>query len=307
MMHVCQAATLSADSNPVVATGAGAVIVKGNTVLGSNGSGQSLTVYASTAFSAGLITNAATVTGAFTAQGNTAIGVTSLQTLTVNAASSFSAAVAANSDLTIALAGTLTARGNVVLGSVGNSRSLTVSAATTIFNPTETGASVTVSGTSSFVANNNVAMGTSRSNTLTVNSDSTFNGAVTGVVGVQVRAVVITPSAAAPVIPNTVSFVDATANTGASNILRLPIPIMGLDIKIVAGSTSFLLQSYGAAYLLNGDTSGSTSHTVFANQLVDCIAVSATTFYCSVTGPGWKCPLGVCVSAGYAAAQPFAN
>ena len=102
----CQATILSADSNTVVVTCAGAVTVTGNTVLGSSGSGQSLTVYASATFGAGLATNAATVTGALTAQGNTAIGVTNLQTLTVNAASTSNAAVAASSDVTIALAGT---------------------------------------------------------------------------------------------------------------------------------------------------------------------------------------------------------
>ena len=168
---------------------------------------------------------------------------------------------------------------------------------------------MTIAGTSSFVANNNVAIGTSRSNTLTVNSDSTFNGAVIGVVGVQVRAVVITPSAAAPVILNKVSFVDATANTGASNILRLPIPILGLHIRIAAGGTRFLLQSFGATYLINGDTSGSTSHTVFPNQLVDCVAVSATTFYCSRTGPSWTCTgTAACFSLGtFAIAQNFPN
>ena len=306
-------------TDPVAATFAGALTVSGNTILGSNGGGQTLTVYASATFSAGLTTIAATVTGAFTAQGNTGIGVNNTQTLTVNAASTFNAAsifnaaVAASSDVTIALAGTLTARGNVVLGSLGNSRSLTVSAATTIFNPSEAGASVTIAGTSSFFANNNAAIGTSRSNSLTVNSDSNFNGAVTGFVGIQVRAVPVillgsTP-AAAPVIPNTVSFVDATANTGSSNILRLPIPIMGLHIRIAAGSTRFLLQSFGTGYLINGDTSGATSHTVFPNQLVDCVAVSATTFYCSVTGPSWICPANAaCIYAGgFAIAQNFPN
>ena len=255
-----------------------------------------------------------TVAGTLTALGNTVLGSTAMQTLQVNAGTSFNAtlvtnaAVTANSDVTVAPAGTLTARGNVVLGSLGNNRALTVSSATTVFNPTEAGASVTVAGSSTFTANNNVSIGTNSGNNLTVNSNSTFNGAVTGVVGIQVRAQQVLPSAAGAVIPNYYTFVDATGNTAATNILRMPIPIMGLHIQIAAGSIRFLLQSYGAGYLLNGDSAGATSHTIFPSQLVDCIAASNTTFYCSVSGPVWNCPLGVCVNApGYSSGQTFAN
>lgn len=271
---------------------AGPVTVNGNTVLSSAGAGHTMTVYAAADFSAGLTATAATVTGALAVQGNSAIGLTSAQTLTVNAASTFAASVTANSNMTIT--GTLTARGNVALGLLGGGRSLTVSAATTVFSPSEAGASVTVAGTSTFAAINSAVIGTNRSNSLTVNSESTFNGAVTSLVGVQVRAVNVTPAPAGTdsPIPNTVSFVDATGNKDSSNILRLPVPIMGLRVQILAGPTRFLLAPFGSTYLINDDATYKT-HTVFPNQLVECVAVSAKTFYCSVTGPVWTCA-GIC-------------
>ena len=281
---------LTASSSTVT----GALTVRGNTALGLT-SAQTVTVNAASTFQAPVTANAdvtinaaltassATVNTGLTVRGNTALGSTSAQTVTVNAVSTFQAPVTANSDVTITAAGTLTASGNAVLGSLGASRTLTVSAATTLFNSREAGASVTVAGTNSFAANNDAVIGTTRGNTLTVNSDATFNGAVTGVVGVQVRAVPVTPAASpGATIPNTVSFVDATGNGGSTNVLRLPVPIMGLSIKVQAGSTAFRLMPYNTSYLINADT---TSHTVCPNQLVECVAASGPTFYCSVTGP----------------------
>lgn len=298
--------------------------VNGNTVLGSVGGAQTLTVYASTNLAAGVTTNTATVSGDLTVQGSTTLGATSAQAVTVNAASTFRAPVTGNADATVSLAGTLTASGNVVLGSPGagrsltvaaasslfnssetgasvtvggtsafvangnvvlgsqsTGRSLTVAAATTLFNASETGASVTVAGTSAFAANNNVTIGSTRSNDLTVRSDSTFSGSVTGVVGVQVRAVVLTPTAAGVLIPNTVSFVDATGSTASTNILRLPVPIMGLHIQIMAGATGFVLAT---DHLINIDANPR-NRQVNPNQLVDCVAVSSAKYYCSWTGP----------------------
>ena len=273
--------------------------VNGNTVLGSMGAGRTLTVYAAADFNARLTASAATVTGALAVEGNSAVGLTSAQTLTVNAESTFNASATANSNWTIR--GTLAARGNVVLGLLGGSRSLTVAAATTVFSPSEAGASVTVAGTSTFAANNNAVMGTSRNNSLIVNSESAFNGAVTSIVGVQVRAVTVTPGpsgTASTVIPSTVSFVDATVNDDDSNTLTLPVPIMGLQIRIVAGATKFLLAPFNSTYRINGD---SKRHTVFAEQLVECIAVNERSFYCSVTGPVFNCGvlslLGACPGA----------
>ena len=306
------------------ATVTGALTVRGNTALGLT-STQTVTVNAASTFQAALVANSdvtvnaalraysATVSRDLSVQGNTALGLTSAQTVTVSAVSTFQAPVTANSDVTVLPAGTLTASGNVILGSMGAGRSVTVSAATTLFNPSEAGASVTVAGASSFAANNNVVIGTTRGNTLTVNSDATFKGAVTGTVGVQVRAVPVTPIASpGAVIPDTVSFVDATANGVSTYILRLPIPILGLHIKIVAGATQFSLAPNGPGYLINGDTSAR-SHTVFPNQLVDCDAVSGTTFYCVVTGPIWLCPITGCAQVAglnaltFSAGQTFAN
>lgn len=253
------------------------------------GAGHTLTAYAAADFSAGLTASAATVTGALTVQGNTALGLTSAQTLTVNAQSTFTASATANSSMTVR--GTLAARGSVFMGLSGGGHSLTVAAATTVFNPSEAGASVTVGGTSTFAASNNAVMGTSRSNSLTVNSESAFNGAVIGIVGVQVRAVNVTPAAAgsaSTIIPDTVSFVDATANKDGNNILRLPVPILGLQVRIVAGPNNFVLAPFNTTYLINDDTAFK-KHTVFANQLVECIAVGEKTFYCSVTGPVYAC------------------
>lgn len=266
------------------------------------GAGHTLTVYAAADFNAGLTATAATVTGALAVQGNTALGLTNAQTLTVNAQSTFTASATVNSSMTVR--GTLVARGNVFMGLSGGGHSLTVAAATTVFSPSEAGASVTVAGTGSFAATNNAVMGTSRNNSLTVNSESAFNGAVTGIVGVQVRAVNVTPGAAgaaSTVIPDTVSFVDATANKDGNNVLRLPVPILGLQVRIVAGLNNFLLASFNTTYLINDDTT-SKRHTVFANQLVECIAVGDKTFYCSVTGPVYSCGfvptlLGGCSSA----------
>ena len=289
----------------------GPLTVLSNTVLGSVGGAQTLVVHASTTLNNGLTANSATVTGALIVQGNTALGSTTAQTVTVNAVSTFQAAVTANSDMTVASPGTLTARGNVVLGSLGAGRSVTVSAATTLFNPSQAGASVTVAGTSSFAANNDVVIGTSRGNTLTVNSDSTFTGAVTGTVGVQVRAMPVTPAASPGTsIPNTYSFVDATLNAGPTNILRLPIPIMGLHIRIMAGTTKFSLGPFGSGYLINDDIATKT-HTVYPNQLVDCVAVSGTKFYCSITGPVYNCNVASCLVASlgttFSAGQNFVD
>ena len=313
-------------ANSAIVTGA--LTVRGNTALGIT-STQTVTVNAASTFQAPVIANSdvtvnaaltaysATVSGGLSVRGNTALGLTSAQTVTVSAVSTFQAPVTANSDVTIVSAGTLTGSGNVILGSLGAGRSVTVSAATTLFNPSEAGASVTVAGTSSFAANNNVVIGTTRGNTLTVNSDAMFNGAVTGAVGVQVRAVSVTPTASpGAVIPSTVSVVDATANGVSTYILRLLVPIVGLHVQILAGATQFLLAPNGSGFLINGDTTAK-SHTVFPNQLVDCVAVSGTTFYCSVIGPVWTCPIspiigctqvfGLSGNPTFAAGQSFVN
>ncbi len=245
-----------------------------------------------------------TVAGQLTATANTQLGTNSSQTLVVNATSTFNAPVTANSDVNIALAGTLTARGNVILGSQGNNRSLTVTANTTLFNSSETGASVTVANTSTFAANGNVSLGTNRSNTLTVNSESVFYGAVTGTVGVQVRSVVITPAAVAPVIPATVSFVDASANTASANLLKLPIPVMGLQISIQAGATQFGVVTYSSSFFINSDSSNST-HTLYPYQLVTCTAASATNWYCSYTGYVYTCVLSICAKGAFMVGQLF--
>ena len=280
--------------------------VNGNTVLGTSGvATQTLTVYAGSTFYAAVIASTTlTVTGTFTANGNAVLGATSSQALIVNAGSTFNAPVLANSDVNIAPAGILTARGNVVLGSLGNNRSLTVTARATVFNSSETGASVTVANTSTFAANGNVAVGTNRSNTLTVNSDSTFYGAVTGTVGVQVQAVAIMPTAAGPVIPSTVSFVDATANNASTNSLKLPIAVMGLQVQIQAGATQFLVAPYNSTNLINADST-STSHTLYPQQLVSCVAASSTTWYCTYTGIPVTCVAGVCVQGSFAVGQKF--
>ena len=280
-LTVYASTNLAAGVTTTSATVSGDLTVNGNTVLGSIGGAQTLTVYASANLAAGVTTNTATVSGDLTVQGSTTLGATSAQAVTVNAASTFRAPVTGNADAAVSLAGTLTASGNVVVGSPGAGRSVTVSAATTLFNSSETGASVTVAGTSAFAANNNVTIGSTRSNSLNVKSDSTFSGSVTGVVGVQVRAVVLTPTAAGVLIPNTVSFVDATGNTASTNILRLPVPIMGLHIQIMAGATGFVLAT---DHLINIDTISRTRQ-VNPNQLVDCVAVSSAKYYCSWTGP----------------------
>jgi len=281
-------------------TVAGLLTANGNTQLGSStATGQTLTVYATSTFSA-----AVTVAGQLTANANAQLGSSSSQTLVVNAVSTFNAPVTANSDVSIALAGTLTARGNVVLGSQGNNRSLTVTANTTLFNSSEVGASVTVANTSTFAANGNVSLGTNRSNALTVNSESAFYGAVTGNVGVQVRSVVITPTAVGLVIPATVSFVDASANTASGNLLKLPIPVMGLQISIQAGATQFGVVTYNSSFFINGDTTNST-HTLYPYQLASCTAASATNWYCSVSGYVYSCALGICTQSPFKVGQTF--
>ena len=287
-------------------TVAGLFTAQSSAVIGtSSGSGQTLIVYATSTFNAAVTANAAmTVNGLLTATANTQLGTYSSQTLVVNAISTFNAPVTANSDVSIALAGTLTARGNVILGSLGNNRTLTVTANTTLFNSSETGASVIVANTSTFAANGNVSLGTNRSNALTVNSESVFYGAVTGTVGVQVRSVVITPAAVASVIPATVSFVDASANTASANLLKLPVPVMGLQISIQAGATQFGVVTYNSSFFINSDSSNST-HTLYPYQLVSCTAASATNWYCSYTGYVYTCITLVCTKGAFMVGQLF--
>ena len=285
-------------------TVAGVLTASGNTQLGATSS-QTLVVNAVSTFNAAVMANAAvTIAGVLTANGNAQLGATSNQMLVVNAVSTFNAPITAYSDVNIALAGTLTARGNAVLGSQGNNRSLTVTANTTVFNSSETGASVTIANTSTFAANGNVSIGTNRSNTLTVSSESTFMGAVTGTVGVQVQAVAITPTAVGPVIPSTVSFVDATANNASSNLLKLPVPAMGLQVSVQAGATQFNVVSYNSSSFINGDTNNAT-HTLYPYQLVSCTAAAAAHWYCSVTGNKYTCTLGICVVSAFTVGQTF--
>ena len=153
----------------------------GNLVFSTTGTSAGATVTDRlTIDSSGLATFGSSLTLAstsstLTASGNTVLGSGSSNSLTVNAAANFMAAVTYSNALTVA--GLLTASGNTVLGTSA-SNTLTVNAAST-FN-----AAATIIG--AWTAQGNSVLGTSSSNTLVVNAASTFNTLASFTAGVAI-------------------------------------------------------------------------------------------------------------------------
>ncbi|KAL3157972.1 hypothetical protein ABBQ32_012372 [Trebouxia sp. C0010 RCD-2024] len=142
--------------------------------------------------------------------GNTVIGTTSSDTLAVNAAITFAAAVIANAPVSITAGNSLAALGNTVIGTDA-SNTLTVAAVTTFGAAVIANAPVTVSAGNAFAASGNVVLGTNSSNTVSVSSPTTFstsaaltaNGnVILGAGPTQTLTVKATSTLAAPVTAN---------------------------------------------------------------------------------------------------------
>ena len=101
-----------------------------------------------------------------TAAGNTVLGTTGANTLTVNAASTLVAPLTAKSDVTITAGNSLRALGSVTLGT-------DTSTAVTVNSPTTFAPAGTLS------ALGNATVGSSNANSLTVNANATFAGSAT--------------------------------------------------------------------------------------------------------------------------------
>ena len=110
--------------------------------------------------------------------GNSVIGISSTQSLTINAATTFSAAITANAPLTVATDSNFSALGSTVLGN-SSSNALAVYASTTFAAPVIATAPVTVTSGNAFSALGNVLIGSTNANSLLVNANATFNGAAT--------------------------------------------------------------------------------------------------------------------------------
>ena len=106
--------------------------------------------------------------------GNTAIGTTSSQTLTINAATSFASAVTATAPVSITAGNNFNALGNAVIGT-DSSNTLTVAAATTFRAAVTANAPVTVSTGNLFAAYGNIVLGTDNGNTVSISSPTTFS------------------------------------------------------------------------------------------------------------------------------------
>ncbi|KAL3159984.1 hypothetical protein ABBQ38_010372 [Trebouxia sp. C0009 RCD-2024] len=157
-----------------------------------------------------LTVSGSTLLNTLSTAGNTVIGTTSSQTLAVNAATTFSAAVIANAPVSITIGNTLSALGNTIIGTT-SSQSLVVNAATTFAAPVIANAPVTVSASNAFTASGNVALGTDSSTTVSVSSPTTFSSSATltangntvlGAGPTQTLTVRATSTIAAPVTAN---------------------------------------------------------------------------------------------------------
>lgn len=184
-MHIEEAQPLEPDAlydescNPV----AGALTVNGNTVLGSTGGSQTLTVNGVTSFSAAVTASSAvTVSGTFTASGNTVLGSSSgSQTVTINSPATLNAAVTATAPVTAAsvtVTGALTATGNTVIGSSSGSSSLTVNAPAVFNAPVEVQDELSMPQGSLLNVSGDAILGGGSSDYVTINGVTTFTSAV---------------------------------------------------------------------------------------------------------------------------------
>ena len=115
-------------------------IINGNVILGTTAS-NTLIVNAAAQFNAAVAAaNDLSVAGAFVVSGSSTLGTTSSNQLTINAASQFNAAVAAANNMNVA--GTLTASGSSTLGT-SSSNFLTVNAAASFASTAMFAAAVT--------------------------------------------------------------------------------------------------------------------------------------------------------------------
>ena len=119
-----------------------------------------------------------TLLSTLSTSGNAIIGTASSQTLTVNAATSFAAAVTAAAPVIITAGNRLSALGNAVIGT-DSSNTLTVAAGTTFQAPATANAPVTISTGNAFAAYGNVVLGTDSSNTVSISSPTTFFASAT--------------------------------------------------------------------------------------------------------------------------------
>ena len=110
--------------------------------------------------------------------GNTVFGTSSSQSLAVNAAATFSAAVTANAPLSVSAGNNFSALGSTVLGSSSNN-ALAVYASTTFAAPVIYNTPVAVTAGNTFNASGNVVVGSSSMNNLLVNANATFAGPAT--------------------------------------------------------------------------------------------------------------------------------
>jgi len=143
----------------------------GNTTLGDSSS-DTLTVGAKSTFTAPITASSVTVSGVANFLGNTTLGDASSDTLTVGAKSTFTAPITASS---IRVTGVANFVGDTTLGD-SSSDTLTVGAKSTFTAPI-TASSIRVTGVANFVGD--TTLGDSFSDTLTVGAKSTFTAPIT--------------------------------------------------------------------------------------------------------------------------------
>ncbi|KAL3159983.1 hypothetical protein ABBQ38_010371 [Trebouxia sp. C0009 RCD-2024] len=187
----------------------GGSLILSTSSTGSTSTGSSQLVDRLTIDSSGLATLAGSLampnpTGTLSVTGNTQLGSTGTNTLTVNAATNLAGPVTASAPVTVTSGNAFTASGNVALGTdssntvsvsspttfsspasltangntvlgAGPTQTLTVRATSTIVAPVTANAAVTISNNNPLSALGNVVIGTSSTNTLAIFATTTFN------------------------------------------------------------------------------------------------------------------------------------
>ena len=198
------------------------------------------------------VTGTTTLTGALTANGNSTLGDTAGDTLTVNATPTFAAATTFSSTTshvgTATFTGAIVANGNVTLGDTSGDV-LTVNATTT-FN-----SAVTFAGVPTFTGN--VVIGDASGDTLTVVSTATFqNGVTIGSDSSDTLTVNSTPTfAAATAFSSTISVAGAASFNGAVALGNATGDAITVTGNATVGSTTTLTKQSAGSFISHGSSS----------------------------------------------------
>jgi len=206
--------------------------VNGNTTLGDSSS-DTLTVSAKSTFTAPITASSIRVTGVANFVGNTTLGDASSDILTVGAKSTFTAPITASS---VTVSGVANFLGNTTLGD-SSSDTLTVGAKSTFTGPL-TASSIRVTGVASFLGN--TTLGDSSSDTLTVGAKSTFTGPLTSS-NFRVNGRLHISSSVSGA-----AFIVSTINQGSTNETNATLIVTGSKVGINTDDVDYNLEVNGS-------------------------------------------------------------